>query len=162
MSAQRGVCLGGGGVYPGGSGRHPLLWTEFLTHACENITFPQLPLRTVINERFRRLVLSTETRSERSRRRCWKAARASTAWDPTRTTPGKRNTRGSCRHHPGYLMEAWDWVEFTWTCCHHVEHLTREDLLQKHRLPLLHKSSFIQAVESLANQRHMHCGAFAR
>ena len=23
------------------------LWTEFLTHACENITFPQLLLRTV-------------------------------------------------------------------------------------------------------------------
>ena len=23
-------------------------WTEFLTHACENITFPQLLLRTVI------------------------------------------------------------------------------------------------------------------
>ena len=27
---------------------HPL-WTEFLTHACENITFPQLLLLTVIN-----------------------------------------------------------------------------------------------------------------
>ena len=27
--------------------RMPLLWTEFLTHACENITFPQLLLRTV-------------------------------------------------------------------------------------------------------------------
>ena len=25
------------------------LWTDFLTHACENITFPQLLLRTVIN-----------------------------------------------------------------------------------------------------------------
>ena len=24
-----------------------LLWTEFLAHACENITFPQLRLRTV-------------------------------------------------------------------------------------------------------------------
>ena len=24
------------------------VWTEFLTHACENITFPQLLLRTVI------------------------------------------------------------------------------------------------------------------
>ena len=23
------------------------VWTEFLTHACENITFPQLLLRTV-------------------------------------------------------------------------------------------------------------------
>ena len=39
-SAQRGVCLG----------RHPppLPWTEFLTHTCENTTFPQLVLRTVI------------------------------------------------------------------------------------------------------------------
>ena len=27
---------------------HAPLWTEFLTHACENITFPQLLLRTVI------------------------------------------------------------------------------------------------------------------
>ena len=26
----------------------PPHWTEFLTHACENITFPQLRLRTVI------------------------------------------------------------------------------------------------------------------
>ena len=48
------VCLGG--VYPGvvylgvssqGRGVHPL-WTEFLTHSCENITFPQLRLRVVI------------------------------------------------------------------------------------------------------------------
>ena len=39
-----GVCL----VGPGGvSVRHPP-WTEFVTHACENITFPQLHLRTVI------------------------------------------------------------------------------------------------------------------
>ena len=29
-------------------GYTPLLWTEFLTHACENVTFPQLLLRTVI------------------------------------------------------------------------------------------------------------------
>ena len=29
-------------------GYNPLPWTEFLTHACENITFPQLLLRTVI------------------------------------------------------------------------------------------------------------------
>ena len=50
VSAQEGVCpevvcLGGGvclGMYIS------LLWTEFLTHACENITFPQLRLRTVI------------------------------------------------------------------------------------------------------------------
>ena len=27
-------------------GGNPARWTEFLTHACENITFPQLPLRT--------------------------------------------------------------------------------------------------------------------
>ena len=27
---------------------HALLWTEFLTHTCEDITFPQLLLRTVI------------------------------------------------------------------------------------------------------------------
>ena len=37
-----GVCLSAGGVYTS-----PTLWTEFLTHACENITFPQLLLRTV-------------------------------------------------------------------------------------------------------------------
>ena len=50
--------LGGvpvGGVPDGGSvSQHalgadnpPPLWTEFLTHASENITFPQLRLRTV-------------------------------------------------------------------------------------------------------------------
>ena len=43
----------GRGCLPGGClpqcmlGYTPLLWTEFLTHACENITFPQLLLRTV-------------------------------------------------------------------------------------------------------------------
>ena len=45
-----GVCVRGvsrGGVCPGGY-TSPL-WTEFLTHACENITFPQLLLRTVTN-----------------------------------------------------------------------------------------------------------------
>ena len=43
-----GVSTQEGGVYPSMQwGRHPLLWTEFLTHACENITFPQLPLWTV-------------------------------------------------------------------------------------------------------------------
>ena len=43
-----GVCLG---VCPAGPGVHlPLpMWTEFLTHACENITLPQLRLRTVIS-----------------------------------------------------------------------------------------------------------------
>ena len=35
MSAQGGACLGG---------CTPLLWTEFLTQACENITFMQLLL----------------------------------------------------------------------------------------------------------------------
>ena len=63
----RGVCLGGvflgclprvylpRGVHPSGPrGRHPWEseadppWIEFLTHACENITFPQLLLRMVI------------------------------------------------------------------------------------------------------------------
>ena len=38
------------GVYPlGPRGKHSPLWTEFLTHACENITFSQLLLPTVIN-----------------------------------------------------------------------------------------------------------------
>ena len=50
-----GVCLVGGGVacLPGGGGLSrgvytSPLWTEFLTRACENITFRQLPLQTVI------------------------------------------------------------------------------------------------------------------
>ena len=34
-----------GSVYP--TYAPPPLWTEFLTHACENITFPQLLLRAV-------------------------------------------------------------------------------------------------------------------
>ena len=45
-----GVCLVGClllGVCRGGA-HLPPLWTEFLTHACENITFPQLRLRAVI------------------------------------------------------------------------------------------------------------------
>ena len=54
----RGVCATGclpGGVCPGGClpqcmpGYTPRpLWTEFFKHASENITFPQLRLRTVI------------------------------------------------------------------------------------------------------------------
>ena len=49
VSAQGGVCWGC--TPPGPRGRHPLpMWTEFLTHACENITFPQLLLRTVKSE----------------------------------------------------------------------------------------------------------------
>ena len=48
-----GECLPGGSVCPGEGYLHrgvwqtPLLWTEFLTHACVNITFPQLRLRMV-------------------------------------------------------------------------------------------------------------------
>ena len=61
VSAQWGICLWGaypGGVCPGGCllggvchtppvqcmlGYTPSpLWSEFLTHACENITFPQI------------------------------------------------------------------------------------------------------------------------
>ena len=45
-----GVCIGGvcpGDVCPGDV-RLPSLWTEFLTHTCENITFLQLRLRTAI------------------------------------------------------------------------------------------------------------------
>ena len=34
--------------YSGRLGADEGVWTEFLTHACENITFPQLLLRTVI------------------------------------------------------------------------------------------------------------------
>ena len=54
-----GVCAGGaclpGGVCPGGGGasqhalrQTPSPRTEFLTHACKNISFPQLRLWTVI------------------------------------------------------------------------------------------------------------------
>ena len=46
-----GVCPGGclpRGVCPeGGCTSPPPPWTEFLTHACKNITFPQLLLRVV-------------------------------------------------------------------------------------------------------------------
>ena len=42
----------GGGCLPGpregGSGDHPPPWTEFLTHACENITLATTSLRPVI------------------------------------------------------------------------------------------------------------------
>ena len=42
-----------GGVYPGGCLPHCMLgytpmWTEFLTHTCENINFPRPLLRAVI------------------------------------------------------------------------------------------------------------------
>ena len=38
------------GVSARGGCTPPPLWTEFLTQACENITFPRLHLRTVIKE----------------------------------------------------------------------------------------------------------------
>ena len=38
--------MSAGGCLPRGMYTSPL-WTEFLTHTCENITFPQLSLRTV-------------------------------------------------------------------------------------------------------------------
>ena len=41
------------------AGIHPALWTEFLTHACENITFPELLLQTV------------KTRKKCPQRRTW-------------------------------------------------------------------------------------------
>ena len=40
LSARWGVC-------PGGVCQTSPLWLEFLPHSCENITFPQLRLRTV-------------------------------------------------------------------------------------------------------------------
>ena len=45
-----GRCLPGGGVSAKGRWGvySPRLWTEFLTHACVNITFPQLLLQTVM------------------------------------------------------------------------------------------------------------------
>ena len=53
VSAQ-GVCVCPGGCLPGGWGEVSAQGglpdppgTEFLTHTCENITFRQLPLRTV-------------------------------------------------------------------------------------------------------------------
>ena len=47
-----GACLGvhgGGDACQGGRALHacPPPWTEFMTHACENITFQQLLLRVV-------------------------------------------------------------------------------------------------------------------
>ena len=53
----------GEGVCPGGCLTDtPPSWTEFLTYACENITFPQLRLRTVINtaQKFRSLKVKVE------------------------------------------------------------------------------------------------------
>ena len=53
---QGGGCLPGGVAYlgwvytipPRHRGRHPPPWAEFLTHTCENVTFPQQQLRMVI------------------------------------------------------------------------------------------------------------------
>ena len=42
-------CLPGGVLHLDPEADTSTLWTEFLTHACENITFLQLLLRTVIN-----------------------------------------------------------------------------------------------------------------
>ena len=49
---------------PGPRGRHPSpLWTNFLTHACENITFPQLLLRAVkISEKHINLWISLSSK----------------------------------------------------------------------------------------------------
>ena len=63
LSAAVAVCLGGvcqEGICPSGClpmggrvarGVRLPPWTEFLTDACENITFPQLRLRTVTNKK---------------------------------------------------------------------------------------------------------------
>ena len=63
MSAAVAVCLRGGsarGVCPGGGVCvHLPLWTEFLTHACENITFPQLRFRTVMKHALNFIICSS-------------------------------------------------------------------------------------------------------
>ena len=38
----RGACMAGGMHGRGMHAMHAPPWTEFLTHTCENITFPQL------------------------------------------------------------------------------------------------------------------------
>ena len=52
LPGMGGVCPGGMSVWDGGVSAHGVytspLRTEFLTHICENITFLQLRLRTVI------------------------------------------------------------------------------------------------------------------
>ena len=55
VRARGGCMLRGRHVHPGGmcdlarhAGIHTPLWTDFLTHACENITFPQVVMRTII------------------------------------------------------------------------------------------------------------------
>ena len=52
-SAAVAVCLGGVSAWErvfARGGVHNPLWTEFLTHACENITLPQLRCGTVIRK----------------------------------------------------------------------------------------------------------------
>ena len=44
---QEGVCVSGGVCIPACNGADTPLWTELLTHACENSTFPQLLLQIV-------------------------------------------------------------------------------------------------------------------
>ena len=52
------ACLGEGACVPGGMhAMHAPLWADFLTHANENITSPQLPLRAVITGDRRDIVL---------------------------------------------------------------------------------------------------------
>ena len=50
---RRGVCPGGFVSQHAVGQTPPSLWTAFLTHTCENITFPQLLLRTVITSAFK-------------------------------------------------------------------------------------------------------------
>ena len=48
-SGRLGGCLLRGGCLPGGClPGVSAQWSEFLTHTCENITFPQLLVRTVM------------------------------------------------------------------------------------------------------------------
>ena len=49
-SFWRRVSGSGGGSGPGGMVAYPTLWTEWLTDASENITFPQLRLRAVTKQ----------------------------------------------------------------------------------------------------------------
>ena len=58
-ACQGGVFLPGGGCLPDTPA--PPVWTEFLTHACENITFPQLRLRTVTRKISLKLFRLTST-----------------------------------------------------------------------------------------------------
>ena len=63
MHAWRGMCTWGGmpgghACVPGGMhAMHAPLWADFLTHANENITSPQLPLRAAITGDRRDIVL---------------------------------------------------------------------------------------------------------